>query len=92
MFSRNNKIGIIRLRQRVVINNILDTDAIVNRVTLMQILTEIQTQSEMPVIARAQLTQLQLIAKNTGSNVEIVGQIYDLLHKVENGAASLKVK
>lgn len=67
--------------------NAIRADVSVNRVTLQQILYAVQTQTEMPVIARAQLTQLQQIAGNTRRNADVAADIYNLLHRVENGAA-----
>lgn len=47
--------------------------------------------SQMPVLAQAQLTQLQMIATNTGKNVGVVQQIYDLLHKVAPDGQRIQV-
>lgn len=71
--------------------NAIRADTSVNRVTLSQILIAVQTQAEMPVIARAQLQQLQVIAGNTGRNVEIVDSIYNLLHGLAPDGTALKI-
>ena len=71
--------------------NAVRADTSVNRVTLTQILIAVQTQVEMPVIARAQLQQLQVIAGNTGRNVEIVDSIYSLLHSIAPDGTAWKI-
>lgn len=72
--------------------NAVRADTSVNRMTLTQILIAVQTQVEMPVIARAQLQQLQVIAGNTGRNVEIVDSIYSLLHSIAPDGTAWKIK
>ena len=72
--------------------NAIRADTSVNRVTLSQILIAVQTQAEMPVIARAQLQQLQVIAGNTGRNVEIVDSIYNLLHSIAPDGIAWSIK
>lgn len=59
--------------------NAIRADVSVDRVTLQQILLAVQTQAAMPVIARAQLEQLQQIAGNTHRNAESAAAIFDLL-------------
>ena len=60
--------------------NAIRADVSVNRFTLTEILIAVQAQTDMPVIARAQLTQLEQIAGNTRRNADSAAQIYDLLH------------
>ena len=75
--------------------NAIRADVSVNRVTLTQILSIVQTQSEMPVIARAQLQQLQEIAKNTlatANNTALISDIYKILNGNINGANKFVVK
>lgn len=62
--------------------NAIRLDVSVNRFTLSEILMAVQAQKDMPVVARAQLAQLQLIANNTlatANNTARIGEIYDLL-------------
>ncbi len=62
--------------------NAIRLDVSVNRYTLSEILIAVQTQKDMPVIARAQLAQLQVIATNTlttANNTARISEIYDLL-------------
>ena len=62
--------------------NAIRADVSVNKATLMQLLTVVQGQSEMPVIARAQLVQLEQIARNTNKNANFAEDIYNLLHSL----------
>ena len=72
--------------------NAIRADVSVNRVTLTQILSVVQSTSEMPVIARAQLEQLQQIAANTNRNAKAAELIYDILHKVSPDGTYIKIK
>ena len=47
---------------------------------------------EVTTISRAQLAQLQNIAKNTDKNAKIASDIYDLLNSITMGTKSIKVK
>lgn len=62
--------------------NAIRLDVSVTRVTLMDILKSVQGQEEMPVIARAQLAQLEAIASYTRRNADAAERIYSLLHGV----------
>ena len=72
--------------------NAIRADVSVNKATLMQLLTIIQGQSEMPVIARAQLVQLEQIARNTNKNANFAENIYNLLHSLAPDGQSIKIK
>ena len=72
--------------------NAIRLDVSVNRVTLADILKLVQSQGEMPVIARAQLEQLKAIAINTSRNAEAAERIYNLLHGVAPDGTSIKIK
>ena len=72
--------------------NTIRADVSVNRITLAQILSVAQTQTEMPVIARAQLEQLKQIAINTGRNAGLVEEIRDLLSGNIKGTNYFRVK
>ena len=72
--------------------NAIRADVSVNRVTLQQILIAVQVQSAMPVIARAQLTQLEQIAGNTNRNANAADAIYTLLHRLAPDGTSIRVK
>ena len=72
--------------------NAIRADVSVNRVTLTQILSVVQGTSEMPVIARAQLEQLQQIAANTNRNANAAELIYDILHRVAPDGTYIKIK
>lgn len=72
--------------------NAIRADVSVNRVTLMQLLTVVQGQSEMPVIARAQLVQLEQIARNTSKNANFAEDIYNLLHSLAPDGQGIKIK
>ena len=58
--------------------NAIRLDVSVNRNTLSEILIAVQSQSDMPVIARAQLQQLQLIVQHTSKTAENTARISDL--------------
>ena len=72
--------------------NAIRADVSVNRMTLMQILSTVQAQSEIPVIARAQLQQLQQIAINTGRNADLVQEIRNLLDGNIKGANKFRIQ
>lgn len=72
--------------------NAIRADVSVNKATLMQLLTVIQGQSEMPVIARAQLEQLEQIAGNTNKNAKFAEDIYNLLHSLAPDGQGIKIK
>lgn len=61
--------------------NAIRGDVSLNRMTLSQILLAVQGQTEMPVIAQAQLQQLEQISANTMRNAEAAEAIQDILHK-----------
>jgi len=60
--------------------NAIRADVSVNRGTLQQILLAVQSQAQMPVIAQAQLQQLQSISANTGRNAQAAEDILRLLN------------
>ena len=72
--------------------NAIRADVSVNKATLMQLLTVVQGQSEMPVIARAQLVQLEQIARNTNKNANFAEDIYNLLHSLAPDGQGIKIK
>lgn len=72
--------------------NAIRADVSVDRVTIAQILVAVQSQSDMPLIARAQLAELDKIATNTKNNAEYTVMIYDLLHRLAPDGTSIKVK
>ena len=72
--------------------NAIRADVSVNRVTLAQILSAVQSSSEMPVIARAQLEQLQQIVANTNRNANAAELIYEILHRVAPDGTYIKIK
>jgi hypothetical protein len=65
--------------------NAIRADVSVNRVTLNSILQEIVGQREMPALAQAQIAQLEIIARNTGRNADLVQEIRDIMHQNVNG-------
>jgi hypothetical protein len=74
--------------------NAIRADVSVNRVTLQGILVAVQTQTEMPVIARAQLQQLEMIARSTATtaaNTEAINEIFAILHANVLGANSFNI-
>lgn len=72
--------------------NAIRADVSVNKATLMQLLTVVQGQSEMPVIARAQLVKLEQIARNTNKNANFAEDIYNLLHSLAPDGQGIKIK
>lgn len=72
--------------------NAIRADVSVNRMTLTEILYAVQGQSEMPIIARAQLQQLEQVAANTRRNADAAEMIYEVLHANVLGANAFKVK
>lgn len=72
--------------------NAIRADVSVNKATLIQLLTVVQGQSEMPVIARAQLVQLEQIARNTNKNANFAEDIYNLLHSLAPDGQGIKIK
>lgn len=72
--------------------NAIRADVSVNRMTLTEMLMLMQGQAEMPVIAQAQLQQLQMIAENTLRNALAAEQIYEMLHANTMGANYFRVK
>ena len=72
--------------------NAIRADVSVNKATLMQLLTIVQGQSEMPVIARAQLAQLEQIARSTNKNANFAEDIYNLLHSLAPDGQGIKIK
>lgn len=72
--------------------NAIRADVSVNKATLMQLLTVVQGQSEMPVIAREQLVQLEQIARNTNKNANFAENIYNLLHSLAPDGQGIKIK
>ena len=72
--------------------NAIRGDVSENRMTLVGILNAVQTQTEMPVIARAQLQQLQQVAENTRRNADAADRIYEVLHSNILGANSFQIK
>jgi hypothetical protein len=65
--------------------NAIRADVSVNRVALNSILQEIVGQREMPALAQAQIAQLEIIARNTGRNADLVQEIRDIMHQNVNG-------
>lgn len=72
--------------------NAIRADVSVNKATLMQLLTVVQGQSEMPVIAREQLVQLEQIARSTNKNANFAENIYNLLHSLAPDGQGIKIK
>ena len=72
--------------------NAIRADVSVNRMTLTEILYAVQGQSDMPVIARAQLQQLEQVAQNTQRNADAAEMIYEMLHQNVLGANFFRVK
>jgi hypothetical protein len=60
--------------------------------TLTEILYAVQGQSDMPMIARAQLQQLEQVAQNTQRNADAAEMIYEMLHQNVLGANFFRVK
>jgi len=61
--------------------NAIRGDVSMNRITLSQILIAVQGQGEMPIIAQAQLAQLEQISANTQRNAAAAEAIQEILHK-----------
>ena len=75
--------------------NAIRADTSVNRQSLLQIAQAMQAQSEMPEVCKAQLEQLQQIARNTyatAENTALIRDLYDQFRKVVNGADSIKIR
>ena len=75
--------------------NAIRADTSVNRQSLLQIAQAMQAQSEMPEVCKAQLEQLQQIARNTyatAQNTAMIKDIYDHFCRVINGAESVKIR
>ena len=72
--------------------NAIRADVSVNRMTLTEILYAVQGQSEMPMIARAQLQQLEQVAANTQRNADAAEMIYEVLNQNVLGALAFRVK
>lgn len=72
--------------------NAIRADVSVNRMTLTEILSAVQGQSELPVIAQAQLLQLEQISSNTLRNALAAEMIYDILHSNVLGNEKFNVK
>lgn len=72
--------------------NAIRADVSVNRMTLTEILYAVQGQSEMPMIARAQLQQLEQVAANTQRNADAAEMIYEILNQNVLGALAFWVK
>lgn len=72
--------------------NAIRADVSVNRMTLTEILYAVQGQSEMPMIARAQLQQLEQVAANTQRNADAAEMIYEMLNQNVLGALPFRVK
>lgn len=62
--------------------NAIRLDVSATRATIMELLKVAQGQDEMPVIARAQLAQLEAIANYTRRNADAAERIYNILHSV----------
>lgn len=75
--------------------NAIRADSSVNRQTLTQILAITQSFSEMPIVAKAQLAQLETIARNTyetAQNTIRINDIYELFHRVILGSESVRIR
>lgn len=72
--------------------NSIRADTSILRVTNTEILKAVQGMGSMPVIARSQLEQLNVIAANTGRSAESAEMIYNILNRVTNGSLQLAVK
>lgn len=72
--------------------NAIRADVSVNRMTLTEILYAVQGQTEMPMIARAQLQQLEQVAANTQRNADAAEMIYEMLNQNVLGALPFRVK
>ena len=72
--------------------NAIHADVSLNGARFDQLLSIMQSQREMPVIAQAQLTELRAISANTLRNVGFVEKIYNLLHRVAPDGQGIKIK
>ena len=75
--------------------NAIRADSSATRQTLTQILAVTQNFSEMPIVAKAQLAQLEIIARNTyatAQNTAMIKDIYDQFRKVCIGSDSIKIR
>ena len=72
--------------------NAIRADVSVNRMTLTEILYAVQGQTEMPMIARAQLQQLEQVAANTQRNADAAEMIYEVLNQNVLGGLPFRVK
>ena len=75
--------------------NAIRADSSANRQTLNQILAITQSFSEMPIVAKAQLAQLETIARNTyetAQNTIRINDIYELFHRVILGSESVRIR
>ena len=72
--------------------NAIRADVSVDRQTLSQILSVMQAQSQLPVLAEAQLTQLESIAQHTARNAAAAEAIRDLLNGNINGTNPFRVR
>ena len=75
--------------------NAIRADSSANRQTLTQILAITQSFSEMPIVAKAQLAQLETIARNTyetAQNTIRINDIYELFHRVILGSESVRIR
>ena len=72
--------------------NSVRADVSILRTYNADILKSVRNLGAMPVIARSQLEQLNVIATNTGRSAENAEMIYNILNKVTNGSLQLAVK
>lgn len=72
--------------------NSVRADVSILRTYNADILKSVRNLGTMPVIARSQLEQLNIIATNTGRSAENAEMIYSILNKVTNGSLQLAVK
>ena len=72
--------------------NSIRADTSILRATNTEILKAVQGMSGMPVIARSQLEQLNVIAENTSRSAENAEMIYGILNKVTNGSLQFAIK
>lgn len=71
--------------------NAIRADVSVNRITLTQIQYAIEEQRDLPVIARAQLRELEQITANTSRNADFVERIHSILHSNVLGSNKFNV-
>ena len=72
--------------------NAIRADVSVSRVTLQQMLLAMQGQAQMPVIAEAQLQNLQTLVQLARERTGFVSEIRDILHNNINGANKFTIK